>query len=205
MRSNAMSHWCWVIGIYSAGLFIPCPSDAQKKTKPPEPPPPVAAAKGGRLVYAPDEKGDRIPDFSYSGYKGGDAPIPDVAIRVTVPLKDGDATFRIQAALDYVAALPADAQGIRGAVLLGKGVYAVSGSLLIRHSGVVLRGSGMGEDGTVLLATGHDRRTLIRVAGKNDRVVDGGICIADAYVPVNAMHLHVGSGATAAGQNRRSA
>src|ERR1700744_4537803 len=153
MRSNPMFDWCWVIGIYSAGLFIACPSNAQKKAKPPEPPPPVAAARGGRLVYGPDTRGDRIPDFSYSGYKGGDAPIPDVPIRVTVPLKDGDATVRIQAALDYVGTLPADAQGIRGAVLLEKGIYAVAGSLLIRHSGVVLRGSGMGEDGTTLLAT----------------------------------------------------
>jgi Family of unknown function (DUF6298) len=194
MRSNALFQRWLTIGIYSAGLLISCPSNAQKKTKPPEPPPPVAAAKGGHLVYGPDTRGDRIPDFSYSGYKGGDAPIPDAPIRVTVPLKDGDATFRIQAALDYVATLPADAQGIRGAVLLEKGTYVISGSLLIRHSGIVLRGSGMGEDGTILLAAGQDRRTLIRVAGKNDRVVDGEVGVADVYVPVNAMHVRVTGG-----------
>src|ERR1700748_912203 len=81
---------------------------AQKKNKPPEPPPPVAA-KGGHLLYTPDEKGDRIPDFSYAGYKNGDIPLPDVQARVTVPLRGGDATFRVQAALDYVGGLPADA------------------------------------------------------------------------------------------------
>jgi hypothetical protein len=163
---------------------------AQKK-KAPEPPPPVAAEKGGRLVYAPDERGDRIPDFSYSGYKGGDSVIPDVAIRVRVPLLRGDATARIQAALDYAGSLPA---GRRGAVLLEKGVYEVSGQLLIRQSGVVLRGSGMGEGGTVLLATGKDRRTLIRLAGVNNRTVDPEIDIADAYVPVNTRHLHLAGG-----------
>jgi len=164
---------------------------AQKK-KAPEPPPPVAAEKGGRLVYAPDERGDRIPDFSYSGYKGGDTSIPQVPIRVTVPLKEGDATARIQAALDYVGSLPS---GRRGAVLLEKGVYTVSGQLLIRQSGVVLRGSGMGKGGTVLLATGYDRRTLIRVAGVNNRTVDPEMNIADAYVPVNARHLRLSAGA----------
>ena len=149
------------------------------------------AVRGGHLVYIPDARGDRIPDFSFSGYKGGEAPIPEVPVRVTVPLQDGDATLRIQAALNYVAGLPAGADGIRGAVLLGKGVYEVSGSLLIAHSGVILRGSGMGEGGTILRAAGHDRRTLIRIAGAADRITGQETSIADAYVPVGAMHLHL--------------
>ena len=180
-----------LVGAVSAGLFLSLPANAQKKTKGAEPPPPVAAAKGGKLAYAPDEKGDQIPDFSYSGYKGGDAPIPNVPVRVVVPLKAGDATLRLQAALDYVGGLPADAQGIRGAVLLEKGVYEIAGGLLMRHSGVVLRGSGMGEDGTVLLATGHDRRTLIRVAGINNRTTEIEYTITDPYVPVNARTIHL--------------
>jgi hypothetical protein len=115
-------------------------------------------------------------------------------VRVTVPFKGGDATSRIQRALDYVGSLPLDGRGFRGAVLLERGVYEVSEGLVIRHSGVILRGSGMGEDGTVLLATGTDRRTLIRVAGVNDRVVDKEMVIADGYVPVNAMHFRVSGG-----------
>ena len=174
-------------------VLLPGVLVAQKKAKPPEPPPPVAA-HGGHLVYSPDEKGDRIPDFSYAGYKNGDIPLPDVQARVTVPLRGGDATFRIQAALDYVASLPADARGIRGAVLLGKGVYDIDGSLLIRRSGVVLRGSGMGPEGTILRAAGHDRRTLIRIIGTDDRTADKPIDIADAYVPVNARHIRLAGG-----------
>jgi hypothetical protein len=183
-----------------AGLFavLSLPVMAQKKAKAPEPPPPVAAEKGGHLVYAPDAKGDRIPDFSYSGYKGGGSPIPDVPVRVTVPLKAGDAGLRIQAALDYVGTLPADRQGIRGAVLLEKGVYEIAGSLLIRRSGVILRGSGMGEDGTIVRATGRDRRTLIRIAGNDDRIIEKEMTIADSYVPVNSRHLRL---VVAAGAN----
>ena len=180
---------CTIVFIGAMAL-LPLLTTAQKKTRPPEPPSPVAA-KGGHLTYTADKNGDRIPDFSYSGYKGGDTPIPDAPIRVTVPQKDGDATFRVQAALDYVAGLPADPQGIRGAVLLEKGVYEITGTLLIRHSGVVLRGSGMGEDGTILRAAGHDRRTLIRITGIDNRITDKAIDIADPYVPVNSRHLRL--------------
>ena len=191
MHLHRKLHLYLLIGTLFTGVFIYTPVTAQKKTKDPEPPPPVAAEKGGRLIYAPDAKGDRIPDFSYCGYRAGESPIPDVPVRVTVPLKSGDATLRIQAALDYVASLPADRQGIRGAVLLDKGIYEVGGGLVIRQSGVVLRGSGMGEDGTVLLATGHDRRTLIRITGKDDRVLDKEIRVTDAYIPVDAFQVHV--------------
>ena len=180
-----------LVGVVSTGLFLSLPANAQKKAKPAEPPPPVATAKGGKLVYAPDDRRDRIPDFSYSGYKGGDAPIPNTPVRVVVPLLTGDATLRLQAALDYVGGLPADARGIRGAVLLEKGVYEIAGSLLMSHSGVILRGSGMGEGGTVLLATGEDRRTLIRIAGINNRKADNEYNITDSYVPVNARTLHL--------------
>ena len=186
MRSEQIFRACLLVGVLTAGSLSCIPAIAQKKTKAPEPPPPVAAVKGGHLVYGPEVNGDRLPDFSYSGYKGGDVPIPAAPVRVVVPFRTGDATVRVQAALDYVASLPADARGIRGAVLLEKGVYEIGGGLLLRQSGVVLRGSGMGEDGTVLLATGYDRRTLIRIAGKSDRVVEKEITIANAYVPVNA-------------------
>ncbi|HEY4109625.1 DUF6298 domain-containing protein, partial [Puia sp.] len=194
MRFDPRFRLSLLVGTLSAGLLVSVSVIAQKKVKAPEPPPPVAAAKGGHLVYAPEVNGDRIPDFSFSGYKGGDASIPDVPVRVVVPLKPGDATLRIQAALDHVASLPADRQGIRGAVLLESGQYEIGGGLVIRQSGVVLRGSGMGEGGTVLLAAGHDRRTLIRVAGKNDRVVEKEINIADSYVPVNASRLRLAGG-----------
>ncbi|QKJ28518.1 pectate lyase [Mucilaginibacter mali] len=174
-------------------LWWHTPLIAQDKKKAPKPQSPVAAEKGGKLVYATAPNGDRIPDYSYAGYMASEQPIPTVQVKVVVPVKPGDATLRIQAALDYVAALPANAEGIRGAVLLNKGTYTVNGSLKMNASGVILRGSGMGNDGTILLAAGKDRETFIKVAGKNDRHKENEIKITDAYVPVNAFTFHVAS------------
>lgn len=151
--------------------------------------PPITRAADGRLSYTKDSQGNRIPDFSYCGYLASELGIPTVAVKVIVPAKEGDATIRIQSALDFVASLPMDKDGFRGAVLLGKGVHSVSGGLKLNASGVVLRGSGT--DQTVLLASGTDRRTLIRVLGKNDKKRSPEIKISDAYVPVNAMSFHV--------------
>ncbi|WP_298731582.1 DUF6298 domain-containing protein [uncultured Chitinophaga sp.] len=159
--------------------------------KQPKPLPPVSLNTGGTLVYTPDPQGNRIPDFSYCGYMAGEQAIPDVPVRVVVPLVKGDATATIQAALDQVSALPADKQGIRGAVLLQKGQYDIAGSLRIRASGVILRGSGMGGSGTILNGTGFDRQTLIRITGINNRSLSAPARITDTYVPVNAQTLHV--------------
>ncbi|TDX01381.1 DUF6298 domain-containing protein [Dinghuibacter silviterrae] len=153
-----------------------------------EPPALPVTFTGGRLTYAPDELGNRVPDFSYCGYAQGDAPLPEVPVRAVVALSTGDATAQIQAAIDYVSALPLDASGFRGAVLLEKGTYRVSGSLVLAHSGVVLRGAGRE---TVLEATGPDRRTLIRILGRDDRVVEPYVAVAAGYVPVGEASLAV--------------
>ncbi|GAB4018692.1 DUF6298 domain-containing protein [Spirosoma koreense] len=165
--------------------------DAYAQKNKPVPPKPVALGADGHLVYIPDELGNRIPDFSYCGYKAGEQAIPTVDVSVTVPLRKGDATHRIQAAIDYVASLPMNVNGFRGAVLLDKGVYEVAGSLRISASGVVLRGSGMGTGGTTILGTGVSRDNLITIFGKNDRQTAAAVPITDAYVPVNARTLHV--------------
>jgi hypothetical protein len=154
-------------------------------------PSPVSLGPDGKLAYQAEARGDRIPDFSYCGFANGDRPIPIVPIRVVVSPLAGDNTSRIQQALDYVASLSLDTNGFRGAVLLLKGRYEVSGSLNFSVSGVVLRGQGMDETGTVLIASGVDRRTLIRVTGKNDRVSSKTCEIKDDYVPVGATTFHV--------------
>ena len=149
--------------------------------------------KNGHLVYGTDQKGNQIPDFSHCGYRGANHPIPDCTIRVVLSPVKGDNTGRIQAALDYVAMLPQDSEGIRGAVLLRRGKYSVWGGLTINSSGVVLRGEGMGSDGTVLIAAGTNRRTLLRFAGINDRKwhSDRLRHVADEFVPVGAYHIRL--------------
>src|SRR6266498_4300967 len=104
----------------------------------------------GKLVYVADSLGNRIPDFSNAGYKGGGVTIPYVPVKAIVWPVAGDNADKIQKAIDSVAALPLDAYGFRGAVLLKMGFYQLDKPLYIKASGVVLRGEGMSDIGTIL-------------------------------------------------------
>jgi hypothetical protein len=189
-KLNAYRTTCFLAGC----LLISLSAVAQKAPKAPKPAPPVAEGKDGKLVYAPDASGDRIPDFSYCGYMASEKAIPNAPVKVVVPVKRGDATLRIQSAINYVASLLPDKNGIRGAVLLEKGKYDVLGSLTINASGVILRGSGNTLDGTVMVAGGTDRATFIRFLGKKDQKVSKPVKIINPYVPVNANQLSVVDG-----------
>ncbi len=104
-------------------------------------------------------------DFSYAGYQAG-ATAPQVkAVLAVKPSGGDDDTALIQGALDRVADRPVGTDGFRGAVLLANGRFQIKGQLRMDKSGVVLRGSG---DGTVLVASGISRRTLIVVGGDQD-------------------------------------
>jgi hypothetical protein len=122
---------------------------------------------------------------------GGNQPIPKGPIKAFVSVIEDDATVKIQSAIDYVSRLPINENGIRGVVLLQKGIFHVSGTLKINVSGVILRGSGMGNGGTVILASGLDRIGVIRILGKNDRKIDQELPISDKYVPVNSTQITV--------------
>ncbi|MBL9200440.1 MAG: hypothetical protein JNL39_08030 [Opitutaceae bacterium] len=142
----------------------------------------VRVGADGRLTYRGDERGNTIPDFSRAGYGGGGVRLPAAAVAITLaPQVAGDDGERIQAALDQASG--------RGAVLLQRGTYRVAGTLKIRGSGVVLRGEGAGEDGTVILATGKTQRTLIEVGAEGARreeVPGTRRAIMDVYVPWSA-------------------
>jgi hypothetical protein len=155
---------------------------------------PLQVLENGEIIYRQDSLGNRIPDFSFAGYKAGEAEIPFVPVKVRVPVRKGDATAAIQAAIDYVGSLPADANGLKGAVLLERGTYLVYGSLELNSSGVVLRGCGPGENGTVLVGAGKDRQTLIRIIGADDFREEQPVDISDDYVPVNAVSFSVTDG-----------
>jgi hypothetical protein len=182
--------WCLRLGIslVLGGWSLELASAAPKKLSPI-----ISTGADGRLVYAADEHGNRVPDFSTCGYAGGDRAIPDAPVRLVVAPIPGDETARIQKAIDYTASLPADTNGVRGAVLLLKGRHEIFGGLQITNSGVVLRGQGMGDDGTILVAAGIDRRTLIRIAGQNDfsSRTNPNWQITDGNVPVGAISFHV--------------
>ncbi|MFN8349619.1 MAG: DUF6298 domain-containing protein [Spirosomataceae bacterium] len=171
-------------------LFVGFESKSQTN-KVPKKQPPVYQNDRGQLLYTPDSLGNRVPDFSYCGYRAGTEAIPDVPILVVVPALKGDATLRIQSAIDYVSGLPLDKNGWRGAVLLGKGTFEVAGQLTIKASGVVLRGSGMTENGTTVIGTGVSRDHLINVIGNPSSLSTTSLRVTNAYVPVNAMALTV--------------
>jgi hypothetical protein len=151
----------------------------------------VTQSANGALLYNPyNTRGDTLPDFSRCGYAGGDRPLPDAPVRETLSPQPGESDDhgRIQAALDRVATLEPDAQGIRGAVLLTRGVYRCSESLRMTVSGIVLRGEGDGENGTVIHTTTRKQEPLIIIGttGSQKELTTQSVEILDEYVPVGA-------------------
>ena len=155
----------------------------------------------GRLVYVADSLGNKIPDFSNAGYKGGGVALPYLATKVTVWPVKGDNSANIQAAIDQVSAMPPDASGYRGAVLLKMGLYQLDTPLYIKASGVVLRGEGMSDIGTILVGkiptkdSGNrsTRQSLINISGASGSapLEDTKQVILDKYVPVGARSFSV--------------
>ncbi len=144
-----------------------------------------------------------VPDFSRAGYRGGGVSLPTrssiPAREILEPNAEGDDYPRIQAAIDAVAAWPADSRGQRGAVLLRRGRYTVSQTLIIRSSGVVLRGEGRGADGTVIRSgVSNHQGKIIDVGEHEERIPREDrdarrTTIAMDYLPVGAMRIQVES------------
>lgn len=173
----------------------------------PTPPPPPPSCR-----YSQDALGNVIPDvsptpqspnpilpanprvqFSMVGYRGGAEEIPTVATVATIDAVEGeeDATARIQAAIDTVAALPLEE---RGALLFGAGTFRVLTTLYIRASGVVLRGQADG--GTTLLSTSMTNADILLVVGSGDssgEVAGTRVATTDDYVATGSFTLSVES------------
>ncbi|MCX6954620.1 MAG: hypothetical protein NTV51_20900 [Verrucomicrobia bacterium] len=166
----------------------------------------VSVGADGSLAYTPYTlQGDTLPDFSHCGFGGGGVPLPAAVVRETLSPEAGtaDDTARIQAALDRIGNLPLGADGLRGAVLLRRGAYRCAGVLKLNASGVVLRGEGDGEDGTILTATARKQQPLVQIGGtaaRDDPKTSR--AISDAYVPVGVRSFSVADASgLAVGQN----
>jgi hypothetical protein len=158
-------------------------------------------ASAGPLAAAPnvppDEFGNVIPDFSLAGYRNGGVALPVAPVIETLqPAAGGDDSKRIQSALDRVANMPArPADGVRGAVLLDKGIFRCGSTLNVRP-GVTLRGKGQDADGTTILATmiprGDQKPTLIRMQGDGETKSTGTAQpILDEKVPLGTRVLRI--------------
>lgn len=144
-----------------------------------------------------------VPDFSRAGYRGGGVALPardSIAVRRTLsPGAQGDDAARIQAAIDAVSEMAPDHRGLRGAVLLRRGRYTLDRTLVIRAGGVVLRGEGRGEDGTVLRSTVTGPQGRILEVGAPERGAPQAALdarptrIAMDYAPVGTMRIQVDS------------
>ena len=157
----------------------------------------------GKLVYKKDDRGNRIMDFSHAGYKGGGVALPDVPVKITVfPPVDPqtDCTALIQNAIDQVSVMPQDSEGFRGAVLLMPGIYPCSKMITISTDGVVLRGSGKTENGTVITMSG-EKHTAVVLSGRNRQragnrlgsAVEGekSVKITEKFIPAGSIKFTV--------------
>lgn len=155
----------------------------------------ASLGQDGKLKYTPyTERGDRLPDFSWCGYRGGGVALPNVPVKQSLdPLPEGDDHERIQRALDAVAAMPLDEKGFRGAVLLKRGKYRVGKQLNIEKSGIVLRGEGDGEDGTVIIASAAKKYHVIVISGNGEQkeLPETKQEVLSDYVPVGSRTFKV--------------
>lgn len=149
--------------------------------------------QSGRIVYQPDEEGNIIPDFSLVGYHHGDKALPIVNVVKTLSPIEEDNGEMLQNAINEVAKLPIGIDGFRGAILLKKGIYKIEGTLNINTSGIVLKGEGDDEAGTVLIATGKNQRSLIKAfgSGKIKDIQGTRTAISNSFVPVGSKSFEV--------------
>lgn len=159
---------------------------------------PLEMGANGKLIYrATNAQGDKILDFSHCGYGGGGVALPDVPAKITVApdADDADDTPRMQSAIDQVSKLPLDANGFRGAVLFRRGQYEMASGLKVSASGVVLRGEGGDENGTVFFGTGTKPYNLASFGGEAIKTLpETEQKITDDYVPLGATKITVANG-----------
>ncbi|KAK3814111.1 MAG: hypothetical protein J3Q66DRAFT_389475 [Benniella sp.] len=137
------------------------------------------------MDFPPDRWGNRVPDFSQVGYRGGHVPLPQVPVTITLqpsadpPIND---RARIQNAIDWAGRQPLqefklrDGKTViktRGAVLLQAGIYRIQGALILNKPGVVLRGEGNDPAGTILVAMGQFKHDFINMNGVLDSSFQG--------------------------------
>jgi hypothetical protein len=150
----------------------------------------------GRLTYPTNNEGganpelNRIPDFSNAGYAGADKPLPNISRVVdTIPLGSSVATINsIIANADVSVTNP-------GVITLAAGVYSVDDSIIIRKSGLVLRGVGDGRSGgaaTIIRMTAPDKSRVIHVDGGTSDQYQWGE-ISGSRIAITTPRVTVGS------------
>lgn len=143
----------------------------------------------GNLVMVPDNDGNVIPDYSNVGYKLRNEPIPNIGVEITLnpsnnPTKDR--TTDIQNAINTLSNRPIKANGFRGAILFKKGTYTLKNTLKINASGIVLRGEGDGNNGTIIHYDKREKSNAIEIHGTRNAI---GITSSRKQVTDNYVHI----------------
>ncbi|MFI5453352.1 hypothetical protein ACHMWN_14490 [Pedobacter sp. UC225_61] len=150
----------------------------------------VYADVNSKLTYKALPTGDKIMDFSYAGYKGGGVSLPNLDVKITLKPSAGDNSETIQNAINTVSAMKL-VNGFRGAVLLEAGTYNCEKQISITTSGVVLRGSGAGENGTIINLTGKPHLALLVRGDVSVKATSITSTFADGYVPSGTLSFNV--------------
>ena len=148
----------------------------------------------GKIIYLPDAYGNIIPDFSKVGYKKGSA-LPNVETKITLNPSGKDDTQAIERAINSIAKMPLNLNGFRGALLLKKGTYFVSKTITLVDSGIVIRGEGSSDLGTIIIATKKEEHDLFVVGKKENYQREKGKKrrILGDYIPVGTTKLTLAS------------
>ena len=124
----------------------------------------LAVATTGLFAQKKPKKELYVPmDYSTCGYHASERTIPTAPPAIFLNWQSGDCSSLIQDALDKVASKKPNAQGLRGAVVLGEGPWRLDRPLRITASGVTL--CGMGRDKTILTLHGPQRGAIVYVEG----------------------------------------
>ncbi len=179
--------------MFMALVSMPARVVAQTKMPPEWQSSMVKITDDGKLEYIADDEGNILPDFSRVGYHHGDKGVPHFTPTVVVSPVVGDNWENIQTAVDKVSALQSDDSGHRGVVLLCRGVYPISKTVVIGASGVVLQGEGSNPDETRIIATTRERYPLVKISGtgKKEEISGTRVHITDEFVPVGSFSFNV--------------
>ena len=144
------------------------------------------------LTYTPDRQGNTIPDFSRVGYHHGTKSIPCYPLVKIITPVEGDNWGNIQMAIDEISKKEPDRNGHRGTILLSRGEYQVSKSIVISTSGIVLKGEGDNVNETRIIATGKKRYPLIEIKGEGDtKRSQFSVRLRTEFVPVGSHSFRV--------------
>jgi hypothetical protein len=145
---------------------------------------PLLSAKTIDYKKAWTSQGDKLPDFSFAGYRQSEVALPALnsPAKKTLSPGSGDQSPAIQAALDAVY----KAGG--GVVALKAGTYALSSGLLIQN-GTTLRGAGTGKTTLTVKSLSEAVITLGKTTAKEKR--GQSVKITDNYVPAGTDTVHV--------------